>query len=158
MRTLLVICLGVLILWPSATVTVKASESFVLAERFGEPINRYFFAFSTSAGGYLIRDDGVGEFTTPARLRRHLKLRVGAKERIHQIYFLEHQGDLFLLYEGHNESRQWVYLTRIEPQKRKVKWTTALESTGGAAPLIEGEFVVIGDVSIRKSNGAKISL
>ena len=147
------VCLGVPVLLCFAVVTACASESFAQAERVGESSTRYFFAFSTSAGGYIVRHDGVGEYTSPTGLRRYMRLRVGAKERIDRMYFLEHQGDLFLVYEGHNETQQSVYLARIEQQKRKPRWLGSFENVTISVPLIEGEFIVIGDVYIRKSDG-----
>ena len=150
MRKLLVVCLGVAVLW---TVTLGAApESFALAERVGEGNERSFFVLSTSAGGYVIRHDGMGEFTSPAGLRRVFMLKL--KGRIDRVYFLEHQRDLFLMYEVHDASSQSAYLVRMEQTKRKARWITSFDSVELGAPVIQGEFVVIKDVQIRTADGA----
>jgi hypothetical protein len=128
-------------------------EAFTLADRVGEGDERSFFMVSTSAGGYIIRHDGMGEFTSPAGLRRVFMLKVGAKARIDRVYFLEHQRDLFLLYEVHDAKSQWAYLVRMEQTKRKARWITEIDATDLGAPSIEGEFVLIKDLVIRKADG-----
>ena len=129
------------------------SETFALANRVGEGNERSFFVLSTSAGGYVIRHDGMGEFTSPAGLRRVFMLKVGAKGRIDRIYFLEHQRDLFLMYEVHDASSQWAYLVRMEQTKRKARWITEIDGVGLGAPVIQGEFVVVKDTQINKIHG-----
>ena len=152
MRQILLVCLGVAVLW---SVTLGAqSSTFALADRVGEGNERSFFVLSTSAGGYVIRHDGMGEFTSPAGLRRVFMLKVGAKGRIDRVYFLEHQRDLFLMYEVHDASSQWAYLVRMEQTKRKARWITEVDGAGLGAPLIQGEFVVIKDTQISAANGS----
>jgi hypothetical protein len=152
MTKIVVLCLGVAVLWSVAAGAGVSGEAFALAERVGEGNERSFFVLSTSAGGYVVRHDGMGEFTSPAGLRRVFVLKV--RGRIDRMYFLEHQRDLFLMYEGHDASSQWAYLVRMEQTKRKARWITAIDGTGLGAPVIEGEFVVISDTQISKANGA----
>lgn len=152
MRKVVVLCLGVAVLWSAAAGASASSEAFATAERVGEGNERSFFVLSTSAGGYVVRHDGMGEFTSPAGLRRVFVLRV--RGRIDRMYFLEHQRDLFLMYEGHDASSQWAYLVRMEQTKRKARWVTQVDGTDLGAPVIEGEFVVIKDTQISKVNGA----
>ena len=153
MRKLLVVCLGVAVLWSVALGASALSETFALAERVGEGNERSFFVLSTSAGNYVIRHDGMGEFTSPAGLRRVFMLRVGAKARIDRMYFLEHQRDLFLMYEVHDASSQRAYLVRMEQTKRKARWITEIDGAGLGAPVIQGESVVINKIEISKANG-----
>lgn len=129
------------------------SETFALADRVGEGNERSFFVLSTSAGGYVIRHDGMGEFTSPAGLRRVFMLKVGAKGRIDRVYFLEHQRDLFLMYEVHDASSQWAYLVRMEQTKRKARWVTEIDSVGLGAPVIQGEMIVIKNLEVRTTDG-----
>jgi hypothetical protein len=152
MRKLMVLCLGVAVLCSVALSVSAAGEAFALAERVGEGNERSFFVLSTSAGGYVIRHDGMGEFTSPAGLRRVFVLKV--RGRIDQMYFLEHQRDLFLMYEGHDASGQWAYLVRMEQTKRKARWVTVVDGTDLGVPAVEGEFVVIRGTQISKANGA----
>jgi hypothetical protein len=155
MRKLLVICLGVLIF---AQLALGSSlEEFALADRVGEPNARTFFLFSTSAGNYAVRQDGMGEFTSPKGMRRVFNLRVAGRGRISSIYFLEHNGDLMLLYEV---GGQGSYLVRLEQTKRKLRWSTPLQTSNVEAPVIEGDLVVIKEaersIAVGKADGKVI--
>ncbi len=155
MRKLLVVwlvlaCLGIAVLW---SVALGASETFALADRVGEGNERSFFVLSTSAGNYIIRHDGMGEFTSPAGLRRVFMLKIGAKARIDRVHFLEHQRDLFLMYEVHDASSQWAYLVRMEQTKRKARWITEIDGAGLEAPTIQGEVIGIKDTQFRITDG-----
>ena len=146
MKKLLVVCLlrclAVLVLWSVAA----GAESFALADRVGEPGERAFFLFSTSVGNYVVRHDGMGEFTSPKGMRRVFRLMV--KGRIEQVYFLEHEGDVFICYEVNDAA----FLVRMEQSKRTIRWSTRLANMD--VPRIDGEFVIVHDTQIRKSNGA----
>ena len=155
MKKIVVVCLGVLILWPIAIAASFSpkSEAFALADRIGEPNARSFFMFSTSVGNYTIRQDGMGEFTSPKGMRRVFYMKLGARGRIERVYFLEHQGDLFLLCEVHDATSEWSYLVRMEQQKRKLRWLTALPSGDVEAPTIQGDLVIIKNMEISKGDG-----
>jgi len=141
MKQAVVACLSVLVFWSVAA----GSESFALADRVGEPGERSFFLFSTSVGNYVVRQDGMGEFTSPKGMRRVFRLNV--KGRIKQVYFLEHEGDVFICYEVNDAA----FLVRMEQSKRTIRWSTRV--TGGV-PVIDGDSVIVNDTQIRKSNGA----
>jgi len=141
MKRLLVVCLVLLVF---ATVALGA-ETFALADRVGEPGERSFFLFSTSVGNYIVRQDGMGEFSSPKGMRRVFSLRV--KGRIERIYFIEHEGDVFICYEVNDGA----FLVRMEQTKRKIRWTASLAKM--AVPRIEGESVVVDDTEIRKDDG-----
>ena len=141
MKKLVVVCLAVLVL---STVALGA-EAFTLADRVGEPGERSFFLFSTSAGNYVVRHDGTGEFSSPKGMRRVFRLNV--KGRIDQFYFLEHEGDVFICYEV-NET---TFVVRMEQTKRKIRWTASLGARD--VPRIEGDWVVVNSVKIRKGDG-----
>ena len=153
MRKLLVVCLGAAVLWSMALGASPSSEAFALADRVGEGNERSFFVLSTSAGNYIVRHDGMGEFTSPAGLRRVFMLKLGAKARIDRVYFLEHQRDLFLLYEVHDASSRWSYLVRMEQTKRKARWIVEVDGADLGPPSIQGEFVVIKDIRFSKADG-----
>ena len=152
MRQILLVCLGVAVLWSVAL--GAQSSTFALADRVGEGNERSFFVLSTSAGGYVIRHDGMGEFTSPAGLRRVFMLKVGAKGRIDRVYYIEHQRDLLLMYEVHDASSQWAYLVRMEQTKRKARWITEFDGVGLGAPVIQGEMIVIKNLEVRQADGA----
>lgn len=142
MKKLLVVCLVILVL---STVAFGA-ETFALADRVGEPGERSFFLFSTSAGNYIVRHDGMGEFSSPKGMRRVFSLRV--KGRIERIYFLEHEGDVFICYETNDAA----FLVRMEQIKRKLRWSTEIDR---GTPAIDGEYVVVNSVRIRKADGSR---
>lgn len=145
MKKFLVVCLGVLVLSAVAFGAGGKAETFVLADRVGEPGERSFFLFSTSAGNYIVRQDGMGEFSSPKGMRRVFNLRV--KGRIEQIYFLEHEGDVFIFYDVSDTS----LLVRMEQTKRKIRWSTAIVKRG--VPVIDGESVIVDATEIRKADG-----
>jgi len=145
MKKLLVVCLAVLVF----STVVLGAETFALADRVGEPGERSFFLFSTSAGNYIVRHDGMGEFSSPKGMRRVFRL--GVKGRIEQMYFLEHDGDVFILYEV-NEG---AILVRMEQSKRRIRWSAAVDVRG--VPVIEGDLVVVNSRRIRKADGAVVT-
>ena len=136
MKRLLVVCLVLLVF---ATVALGA-ETFALADRVGEPGERSFFLFSTSVGNYIVRQDGMGEFSSPKGMRRVFNLRV--KGRIERIYFLEHGGDVFIYYEMNDAT----FVVRMEQTKRKIRWSAEIADRG--VPMIEGDGLVINSVRI----------
>ena len=144
MKKLLVVCLVVVVF---ATVAFGA-ETFALADRVGEPGERSFFLFSTSAGNYIVRQDGMGEFSSPKGMRRVFSLRV--KGRIERIYLLEHEGDVFICYEM-NEA---AFIVRMEQTKRKVRWSAELDSKG--VPVLDGDSLVVNSIRLRKSDGTVV--
>ena len=140
MKKLLVVWLVVCLF----SMVALGAEAFTLADRVGEPGERSFFLFSTSAGNYVVRHDGMGEFSSPKGMRRVFRLNV--KGRIDQIYFLEHEGDVFICYEVNDAA----FLVRMEQTKRTIRWSTRV--TGGV-PVIDGDSVIVNDTQIRKSDG-----
>lgn len=153
MKQVLVICLGVVLCWPLALRASEPGESFELANRVGEPNARTFFVFSTSAGNYIVRHDGMGEFTAPNGRRRVFTIKLGGRGRIEQVYFLEHQGDAFLFYEVHDGPATRAYLIRMEQKQRKQRWIIQVDDAESVVPAMQGEFVVINNVEIYKANG-----
>ena len=152
MKKLVAVCFGVLMVTCAVVARAKV-EAFALADQVGEPDARLFFLFSTSAGNYIVRQDGMGEFTSPKGMRRVFYLKLGAKGRIDRVYFLEHQRDLFLLYTVHDATSEWAYLTRLEQTQRKARWLTPLSNGDVQAPVIDGDLVVIGTTEINKTDG-----
>ena len=136
MKNLLVVCLLILVFSTAAL----GAETFALADRVGEPGERSFFLFSTSAGNYIVRHDGMGEFSSPKGMRRVFNLRV--KGRIERIYFLEHKGDVFIYYEMNDAA----LVVRMEQTKRKIRWSAEIADRG--VPMIEGDDLVINSIRI----------
>ncbi|HWF88357.1 MAG TPA: hypothetical protein VN659_05960 [Pyrinomonadaceae bacterium] len=143
MKKLLVVCLVILLF----AIVAFGAETFAVADRIGEAGERSFFLFATSAGNYIVRQDGMGEFSSPKGMRRVFSLRV--KGRIEKIYFLEHQGDVFICYEVNDEA----FLVRMEQTKRKLRWSAQVESR--AVPVIDGDAVVVNSARIRIADGSR---
>lgn len=147
MTKLLVVCLGVIL-------TLPVNETFSLAERVGN-VPRAFFRFQTSVAKYTIRYDGFVEVYVNNDIN-HLRKRVFflskvGKGRLEHIYFIEHQGDLFLRYDVID---QGSYLMRLEQRSRTQRWVRALNSVSSQAPTIYGDKVLIGDsLEISKADG-----
>ena len=143
MKKLLVVCLVVLML----STVAFGTETFAPADRVGEPGERSFFLFSTSAGNYIVRHDGMGEFSSPKGMRRVFNLRV--KGRIERIYFLEHEGDVFICYEMNDAA----LVVRMEQTKRKIRWTASIDDRG--VPVIDGDYLVVNSLRIRLADGSR---
>jgi hypothetical protein len=151
MKKLVVVCLGVLLLAPATWCRAGEPEPFEPARRIGESNTPSFFLFSTSAGNYIIRHDGMGEVEYGG-MRRVFYLKVGEKHRLERVYFREHDGDLFLLYEV---SGQQFYLLRMEQKKRKPRWLATLPVMS-EAPVIDGDMVIVGDTVVSKIDGRMV--
>ena len=144
MKRLLVVCLVVVVFATAAF----GAETFALADRVGEPGERSFFLFSTSAGNYIVRHDGMGEFSSPKGMRRVFSLRV--KGRIERVYFLEHEGDVFVCYEMTDA----VFLVRMEQTKRKIRWSAEIDDRG--VPVMDGDSVVVNSIRLRRGDGTLV--
>lgn len=152
MNRLVAVCLGVLMV-VSAAISRPKTDAFALADRIGQGDERSFFLFSTSAGNYIVRHDGMGEFSSLKGTRRVFNLRVGVKARIDRVYFLEYDRDLFLLYAVHDATSEWAYLTRMEQTQRKARWLTPLSLADPEPPVMDGDLVMIKDVAVSKFDG-----
>lgn len=144
---LLVVCLGV-------TLSLPVNQTFSLAERIGH-IPRAYFRFETSVGKYTVRSDGFVEVyannSFNHKRKRSFFLSMVGKGRLENIYFIEHEGDLFLRYDVIN---QGSYLTRVEQRARTQKWSRALNTVSSQAPTIYGDKVLVGEtLEISKADG-----
>ena len=147
MLKLLVVCLGV-------TLSLPVNQTFNLAERLGN-LPRAYFRFETSVGKYTVRSDGFVEVYADnsfnAKRKRSFVLSMIGKGRLENIYFIEHEGDLFLRYDVIN---QGSYLTRVEQRARTQKWSRALNTGSSQAPTIYGDKVLVGEtLEISTSDG-----
>lgn len=150
MTKLLVVCLGVVLSLP-------INQTFTLAERIGSA-PRFFFRFSTSVAKYTIRSDGFVEVYVDndmgQKRKRVFFLQMQGKGRLEHVYFLEHEGDLWLRYDVIGGGS---YLMRMEQRSRKQRWVTPLSGTSGEAPVIYGDKVLVGTLEISKANGRVIN-
>jgi hypothetical protein len=151
MTKLLVVCLAVVLSLP-------VNETFILADRVGNP-PRPYFRFSTSVAKYTIRYDGFVEAYVENDMghmrKRVFFLSMTGKGRLEHVYYLEHEGDLLLRYDVMG---QGSYLTRIEQKSRRQKWVTTLSNISAQAPMILGDKVIVGDtIEIRKTDGRIVS-
>lgn len=149
MTKILVVCLGVLVLSSATLRAAPARENFTLVERTGAPT--WFFVFETSKGKFWIGRDGMGEISRPP-LRHFLYLKRPSKDYVVSLYFLEHDGDVFILYELQGGS---ATLARVDPMKHKLKWATPVTARG--VPALEGDSVIIEGTEISKVDGKILS-
>lgn len=149
MTKFVVVCL-VAMIWSSAVLSAApVRENFTLVERTGEPT--WFFVFETSKEKFWIRNDGMGEIERSS-LRHFLYLRRPSKNYVERMYFLEHEGDVFIFYELQDGSAN---LVRVDPMKHKLKWETPVTARG--VPALEGEAVIIGTMKIDRAAGTILS-
>ena len=145
MKNFAVVCLLVL----AAALTVYAQKPaselspFELANHVGEPNARTFFLFSTSVGNYTLRQDGMGEITSLAGMRKVFNVKVGPGRRIERVYSFEYKGDVLLLYETTDSG----YLVRLSQKTRKVKATIAV-SRDFTPPAFKNQQIVFSDGTV----------
>ena len=116
------------------------TSAFEEARRLGEPPELTFFLFSTSAGKYVIRYDGLGEIGT-ARRNLQFYLKVGMRGRVERMYFQEYQDDLLLAFEVGETG----YVRRMNQQTRKMLWLTPIDATVVDQCVVKGNEVHCGD-------------
>jgi hypothetical protein len=150
MTKLLVVCLGV-------TLSLQVNQPFAVANRVGHT-PRAYFRFSTSIAKYTIRYDGFVEVYLGKEMntlrKRSFYLKTEGKGRLERVYFLDHEGDLFLQYDLIGGGS---YLTRIKQRHREQIWVKALSNTPSEAPTISGDRVLMGSIEIDKSTGRILS-
>lgn len=146
MMKLLVVCLGV-------TLSLPVNQTFTLAERIGN-LPRAYFRFETSVGKYTVRSDGFVEVYAHNSFnhmrKRAFFLSMVGKGRLENIYFIEHEGDLFLRYDVIDGG---AYLTRVDQRARTQKWVRPLNNVSAEPPVIHGERVLVDALEISTANG-----
>lgn len=155
MKRVVAVCLGLLLLSSVALGSVRSlkPQHFELANQVGEGKSRTYFLFTTSVGLYTVRYDGMVEVSIPSVTRRRHFWLNGRKEPVKRVYFLEHEGDLLLLYEVSGGSS---YLLRLDQVKRKSRWSMAVTTTN-APPVIDGDVVSIDNTAIDVANGRVVN-
>jgi hypothetical protein len=142
MKTLVVVCVGVLVA-VSAAVPAYAQRAdeevspFTLARHIGA-----FHLFSTSAGKYTIRHDGWGEVYIGNR-KRNFQVKAGARERIKRLYYFEYGDDLLLLYEAAAAG----YVLRLDQKTRKIKKATVIDGDF-EPPVLKDQSLIFTDGTI----------
>ena len=163
MKNLLVVCL-ILTFATLSSAQAPKPESFMPAEQFGNSQAEWFFRWSTSAGSYILRHDGLGEFTSSQGSRHRLLVRMVPKCRLERVYYLEHERDVFLLCKI---SGYGFYLVRMEQTIRtdkkpglpplkhaKIRWSTPLGNLSGEDPSMDGDVIRVGkSIEISKADG-----
>jgi hypothetical protein len=114
-------------------------RAFTRVESLGDG-TRAFFMFATEARGYTIRADGFGEQSAAAKGRpANFSLKVGRGGLIVRFYFLEHEGDLLLIYEASDKTSGWGYVVRLNQKTLKPKWIAPVSGFNLGAGLVEGD-------------------
>ena len=145
MTKFLAVCVGVMVLSAATLRAAPVPEKFTAVERVGTPT--WFFVFETSKGKFWIRRDGVGEIARES-LRHFFYLKRPSKDFVEHLYFLDHEGDVFILYELQSGA---ATLVRVDPIKHKIKWATPVTARG--VPELDGGAVIIEGTEISKADG-----
>jgi hypothetical protein len=132
------------------------TTAFEKARRLGTGKQRAFFMFSTSAGKYTIRHDGLGEVAS-RRIGTLFHLKLGMAGRIEQVYFHEYQGDLLLLYEVSDGRDRVAYATRLNQETRKRVWLTSIAVSDIGPCSIADDAAHCGSTVIDLRTGAHMS-
>ena len=111
---------------------------FAQAEHAGEGVSRSFFTFSAGGHDYTFRGDGYGESRGGRARPRpgYFNLQVD-RGHLEQVYFLEYEGDLLLIYEVTDGARGWGYAARLSPAAARVKWLTGISGFNFGPALVE---------------------
>jgi hypothetical protein len=115
---------------------------FTKAQRIGEDKWRSFFVFSLAGHEYTIRRDGHSEISTGKARPQNFDLKAN-RGHIEQLYFIEHEGDLVLLYELSDDQNGWGYITRLNQSTRKFKWVAGISGSNLGPALVETNYVYL---------------
>jgi outer membrane protein assembly factor BamB len=117
------------------------SRAFSKVESLGDG-TRAFFMFGTSGPGYTIRADGFAERSAIGKGRpANFSLRVGRNGRLVRFYFLEHEGDLLLIYEASDKQFGWGYVVRLNQKTLKIKWAAPVSDFNLGPGLVEDNYL-----------------
>ena len=118
-----------------------APRAFSKVESLGDG-SRAFFMFATNGPGYTIRADGFAEQSAAGKGRpANFRLTVGRNGRIVRFYFLEHEGDLLLIYEGSDKQYGWGYVVRLNQKTLKPKWAAPVSDFNLGPGLVEDNYL-----------------
>jgi len=115
-------------------------KAFAAVEAQGMDKWRTFFVFSTTGYSYIIRADGHSQSTAGNDRPRNFQLKMGYKGHLENFYFVEHEADLFMIYELSDELSRWGYVVRFDQKTLKPKWIKAVSGLNIGPALIEAEY------------------
>jgi len=122
---------------PTSQSDSSQPKSFNPVDRTGEDKWRSFFMFSAGGRDFTIRGDGFAQ-CTPGRARPlSFRLMLGREGQLERVYFLEHEGDLFLIYEATDQRYGWGYVERFDLRTMKRKWITPVSAFNIGPGLVE---------------------
>lgn len=126
---------------PNRPSAAPEPQAFAKVDSLGDG-TRAFFMFATSGPGYTVRADGFAEQSAAPKGRpANFSLRVGRNGHIVRFYFLEHEGDLLLIYEGSDQKLGWGYVVRLNQKTLKAKWTAPVSDFNLGPGLVEGDYL-----------------
>jgi hypothetical protein len=118
-------------------------KAFAVVEAQGMEKWRSFFVFSTNGYSYIIRADGHSQSTQSNAENarpRNFQLKMGLHGHLERFYFVEHEGDLLMIYEVSDERSGWGYVVRLDQKTLKPKWTKPVSAVNIGPALIEAEY------------------
>jgi hypothetical protein len=97
-------------------------KTFTTVERIGEDSFRSFYMFTVSGHEYTIRADGRGERSSQNARARDFTLKVD-QGRIVQMYYLEYEKDLLLMYQASDRQGLHGFVVRLNQTTLLPVWT-----------------------------------
>ena len=98
------------------------TKTFTTVERIGEDSFRSFYMFTVSGHEYTIRADGRGERSLANARSRNFTLKVD-QGRIVQLYYLEYENDLLLVYQASDRQALHGHVVRMNQTTLLPVWT-----------------------------------
>lgn len=144
MKALLLILILMLVIGvaaaQNAAVRSQEPQAFSKVTRVGDDSLRSFFMFTVSGHDYTIRADGFGERSFEKARARNFNLKVDQR-RIQQVYFLEHDSDLLLIYQLSDEHLVRGYVVRLDQTTLKPLWQTAVSDLELDSAFAQGDYL-----------------
>ena len=117
--------------------------SFSKVERVGEDTLRSFFMFTVSGHEYTIRADGRGERSFNNARSRNFTLKVDQRH-VEQVSFLEHDGDLLLIYQLSGQQNVRGYVIRLNQTALKTIWLRPVAGVDLETTVVEAGCLKLG--------------
>ena len=118
-------------------------KAFTKVDRTGDEGYRSFFMFSTTGRGYTVRADGYAQGDTGKGRPSSFTLKVGRNGHMVRFYFLEHEADLLVIYEGSDQRYGWGYAARLDQRTMKLRWIAPIDGFNIGPSLVEGNYAYL---------------
>jgi hypothetical protein len=139
------LAIAVLVLLPSwaaaqqpAALMEPRTQEFARIDRIGDDKFRSFFTFKALGYDFTIRGDGYTEAAGGKGRPHYFNLKVD-RAVLMQVYLLEYEGDLLLMYEVGNARQGWGYVERRAQGTLKLKWIAGISGYNIGPAIVEDD-------------------